>query len=141
MSIIDPKIEAEIKRKTVDDLVNQMELYMKQEDFTHPGFYSLLRQFNVPYGLLVAITNLSDKLKIKHCHADYYAMINRKIKEKLYPLMVAYHRGLVMEGDAIWSAPERDKRDKVIRTTPWRDKVQGLMRRNDSSNDESPDIE
>lgn len=141
MSMIDQRIVDEIQRKTVNDLVNQLELYVKQEAFTHPGFYSLLRQFNVPFGLLTAITRLSERLKIPHCDDTYYAMINRKIKELLEPLMVAYHRGLVMEGDAIWSSAESEKRDRIIRTTPWRDKVRGLVRKSDASDSDTTNIE
>lgn len=131
-SMIDPRLFDEMRKKDIHDLVNQLELYVKQEDFTHPGFYTLLRQLMVPFRLMTSITKTAEKLKIPYCHPTFYDLLNRKIKERLYPLMVAYHRGLSMEGDAVWSSQEGDKRTKVIRTSTWRDKARGLVRKGDS---------
>ena len=134
MAIYDPRVYEEMRKKDIHDLVNQMELYIRQEDFTHPGFHSLLRQLMPPHGLLVAITRLSEKLEIEGCDPGYYKMINRKIRQRLYPFMVAYHKGIALEGEAVWSARESDKRTKVIRSKSWREKVQGLVKKDDGNN-------
>ena len=133
----DPKIYDELRKRDINDLVEQMELYIQQEDFTHPGFYALLRQLMPPYELLVAITRLAERLRIPGCHPNYYAMVNRKIKERMYPFMVAYHRGVATEGQALFGGRERDRRTKVIRSKSWRDKVKGLISNDSGSTEES----
>lgn len=140
MAIYDPRIYDEMRKKDISDLTDQMELYIQQEDFTHPGFYALLRQLMMPYGLMVSITRLSERLQIPGCDPSYYAMVNRKIKERLYPFMVAYHKGIALEGQALLGGKERDRRTKVVRSKSWKDKVKGLLGRGDVDESE-PDIE
>lgn len=141
MAVYDPRIYEEMRKKDIHDLVNQMELYIRQEDFTNPGFYGLLRQLMPPHGLLVAITRLGEKLEIPGCDPGYYKMISRKIRIRLEPFMVAYHKGIALEGEAIWSAKESDKRTKVIRSKSWKDKVRGLVKKSDDDGESTTDIE
>ena len=123
MAMFDQRMIDEQRKKDIGTLIENLEMYIKQEDFTHPGFFALLRQLMVPFNLLISVTRTSEKLSIPNIHPDFKAMINRKIKERLYPLLVAYHRGLAAEGEAIWNQGERDKRDKVVKTKGWRAKV------------------
>jgi hypothetical protein len=139
MAVYDPRIYDEMRKKDISDLTDQMELYIQQEDFTHPGFFSLLRQFHPPFGLLISITRLSEKLAIPGCDPSYYAMVNRKIKERLYPFMVAYHKGIALEGQALLGGKERDKRTKVIKSKSWKEKVTALMGRKREGSDDSTD--
>lgn len=139
MAAYDPRVFREVLEKFGSDLVDQMELYIQQEDFTHPGFYAALRDSKMPFGLMRAITSLSELLKIPHCHADYYAVVNRKIKELLKPFMAAYQQGLAYEAQALMEGEERDSRTKVIRSKPWRDKVRGLIDRGKSDDRDDSD--
>ena len=141
MAMYDPRLYEEMRKKDIHDLVNQLELYVQQEDFTHPGFYALLRQLMPPYELLVSITRLAERLRIPGCDKSYYAMINRKIKERLYPFMVAYHKGIALEGDAIWSGKERAQRTKVIRSKSWQDKVKGVFKRGRDDGEPEPTVD
>lgn len=141
MAVYDPRIYDEMRKKDIHDLTTQMELYIQQEDFTHPGFFALLRKLMPPFGLLVSITRFSERLKVEGCHPSYYKMINRKIKECLYPFMVAYHQGIAMEGQALLGGEERDKRTKVIKTRSWRDKIRGRLKSDDGDTDDSTDTE
>jgi hypothetical protein len=138
MAMYDPRLYEEIRKKDINDLVNQLELYVQQEDFSHPGFYALLRQLMVPPDLIFSITKTAEKLRIPGCDPSFYSMLNRKIKERMYPLIALYHKGLVHEGDALWSGRERSKRTRVIRGKSWKDKVKGVMSRDsDDKDDES----
>lgn len=135
MAVYDPRIYDELRKKDISDLTDQIELYIQQEDFTHPGFFALLRQFNPPFGLLISITRLSERLEIPGCDPSYYKMVNRKIKERLYPFMVAYHKGIALEGQALLGGLERDKRTKVIKSKRWRDKVKSAFGRREEQDD------
>jgi hypothetical protein len=134
MAMYDQRMLDEQRRKDMASLIDNLEMYIKQEDFTHPGFYALLRQLLVPFNLLISVTKTAEKLQLPNIHPDYAAMINRKIKERLYPLLVAYHRGLASEGDAVWNQQERDKRDKVVKSKSWKEKV-GFGGKNESDTD------
>ena len=129
--LYDEQQMSEIRQQDLRFLIDNIEMYIMQEDFTHPGFFALLRDLRVPFNLMDSITRTAEKLKIPGCHRDFYAMLNRKIKERLYPLLVAYHRGLASEGDAVWNQQERDKRNKVVKSKMWQSKVQGVGKSDD----------
>lgn len=125
--MIDPRIYDDMRKKDINDLTEQMELYVRQEDFTHPAFFALLRKLLVPFNLLKAITGTSEKMKIPNCDPSYYMMLNRKMRERLYPLMYTYHAGMIREGDALTDDAEKRQRTKVIKGKGWRDKIRGVV--------------
>lgn len=116
----------EQRKADMDTLIANLEMFIKQEDYTHPAFFALLRHLEVPYNLLASVTRTAEKLEIPNIHPDFKAMINRKITQRLHPLLVAHHRGLATEGEAVWNAAEKDKREKIAkgksRTERWRRK-------------------
>ena len=136
MAVFDQRMIDEQRKKDIGTLIDNLEMYIKQEDFTHPGFFALLRQLMVPFNLLISVTRTAEKLKIPNIHPAFKAMINRKIKERLYPLLVAYHRGLAAEGEAIWNQGEKDKRDAVIKTKGWREKINRKIGKGNDSDEE-----
>jgi len=132
MAVYDPRLYDDMRKKDINDLTEQLEMYIRQENFTHPGFYALLRKLLVPFELLTAITKMAEKLKIPNCDPSWYAMHNRKIKERLYPLMVTYHSGIAREGDAIMSGQEQRERTRVISGKSWKDNIRGSSDDRDS---------
>jgi len=133
-AIYDPKIFEDLRKKDMNDFAEILETYIRQEDFTHPGLYALLRLMDPPHELIEVVSKMGDRLKVKGCAPDYYAMINRIMKERLYTFLVAYHKGLATEAEAIFAGKERDSRTKVMKTKSWKDKfnVRGITKKDDS---------
>ena len=138
-AIYDPRIFEDLRKKDMNDFAEILETYIQQEDFTHPGFYALLRKMDPPHELMLVITKMGERLKVKGCAPDYYAMINRTITERLYPFLVAYHKGLATEAQAIFAGDERDSRTKVIKSKSWKSKVKEMFKGEDEDGDDDPD--
>lgn len=126
------------RKEATEQLVEQMELMVMQQDFTHPRLFAILRDLYVPHSVVIGLLRLQQRLLIKHLHEDFYEAVNRKITQIINPILDMYRPGLAREGDAILNTKERDKRIRVIQTKGGKikDNIGGLVSDGSKSEDE-----
>lgn len=117
------------RKEATDQLVEQLELMVMQQEFTHPRLFAILRDLYVPHTVVVGLLRLQQRLEIKNLHEDFYAVVNRKITQIINPILDMYRPGLAREGDAILHSKERDKRIRVIQNKGGKikDNIGGLL--------------
>jgi len=115
MAMYDPQLYAQWEKDYRRKMVEQLELLVRTQDFTHPELFAILKDLYVPPQIVVSLLKLSQRLEIKGLHPSFYAAVNRKITQIIKPLLIMYNAGFAREADVIRGGKEYDKRTKVIK--------------------------
>ena len=53
------------RKEATDQLVEQLELMVMQQDFTHPRLFAILRDLYVPHSVVIGLLRLQQRLEIR----------------------------------------------------------------------------
>ena len=115
MALYDPALYVQWEKDWRKKMVQQLELYVTTQDFTHPELFAILKDLYVPPQIVISLLRLSQRLEIEGLHPRFYSAVNRKITQIIKPLLIMYNAGFAREADVIMAGKERDKRTKVIK--------------------------